>query len=257
MSSYIYPCGCVRAGYNYWREFCGLRRARDFYELSNEVDGYSVEQFAKLYRHVDDIDLFPALVSERPVPGALVGPTLQCILGKQFEAYKKGDRFWFENGNQPNSFTPAQLAEIRKVTMARIMCANTDDMRTMQPRCMFQDDNSGNSKRDCDRLPEMNLSVWRDGIHNDLDGAFGPGGLPGLSRNINPLLASSSLQQSPRFPAFSNIGSGLPSADDILSKVAAGVRTFNYQPPAPPGPAHPAHLLAIATQAQDIAPFKK
>lgn len=71
----------------------------DLYICSDLSQTYSV------FRHVDDIDIFPALISERPVPGALVGPTLQCVLGKQFEAYKKGDRFWHENGGQPSSFT--------------------------------------------------------------------------------------------------------------------------------------------------------
>ena len=58
-------------------------------------------------RHVDDIDLFAGGVSERSVRGGIVGPTFGCIIAKQFEALRKGDRFWYEN--KQASFTPGML----------------------------------------------------------------------------------------------------------------------------------------------------
>ena len=65
-----------------------------------------------VYSHVDDVDLYVGLVSERADRGALVGPTALCIIGDQFARLKKGDRYWYELGGQQGSFTLAQLAQV-------------------------------------------------------------------------------------------------------------------------------------------------
>lgn len=58
-----------------------------------------------LYRSVEDIDLFIAGISERSAKGALLGPTFQCIMADQFLRLKRGDRFFYDLGGQPHSFT--------------------------------------------------------------------------------------------------------------------------------------------------------
>ena len=64
-----------------------------------------VDKFAALYDSVDDIDLFIGAMSEKLAPGALVGPTFQCIIADQFLKLKRGDRFFYDLAGQPSSFT--------------------------------------------------------------------------------------------------------------------------------------------------------
>ena len=74
--------------------------------------------------------------SEKRLPGAVVGPTFACIIGEQFRRAKEGDRFWYENANQAGSFTPRQLAEIKKTSIARILCDNSN-LEFMQPNAFL------------------------------------------------------------------------------------------------------------------------
>ena len=45
-----------------------------------------------VYDDVDDIDAFTGAIAEIPVSGGLVGPTVACILGQQFQNLMIGDR---------------------------------------------------------------------------------------------------------------------------------------------------------------------
>ncbi|XP_036366591.1 chorion peroxidase-like isoform X2 [Octopus sinensis] len=74
------------------------------------------------YHQVHDIDFASAVLSETPTGDAMVGPTLKALFEEQFKLVKKGDRFYYEH---LPVFSPAQLAEIRKITMAHIICRNT------------------------------------------------------------------------------------------------------------------------------------
>ena len=42
----------------------------------------------KVYSDVRDIDLFIGCLHERHIPNTIVGPTLQCLLGEQFQRLK-------------------------------------------------------------------------------------------------------------------------------------------------------------------------
>ena len=58
-----------------------------------------------LFSTVRDIDPFVGFFSEPPMPGALIGPTLACLIGKQFRSLKYGDRFWYENKSGQQALT--------------------------------------------------------------------------------------------------------------------------------------------------------
>jgi len=123
--------------YNEMREKCGLRKATRFEDLYGEIPNDVVDRMKSIYRSVDDVDLFPAGIAERPVPGALLGHTFLCIVGDQFARLKKGDRFFYDLGGQPNSFTEAQLFEIRKTSWSRIMCDNVPGLQEVQPLAFY------------------------------------------------------------------------------------------------------------------------
>ncbi|XP_019615365.1 PREDICTED: uncharacterized protein LOC109463095 [Branchiostoma belcheri] len=151
-------------GYNAWRVRCGLPRANSFDELASEIpDGFSRKRLEKLYSHVDDIDVFVGGLAEESVPGGVVGPTFACLIGLQFQALRKGDRFWFENRGQ---FTAAQLAEIRKTSLARILCDNTDGTTHMQPDVFMLPTQTGNERVACSSLSQMDLTKWQESVSN-------------------------------------------------------------------------------------------
>ncbi|XP_078600477.1 peroxidase mlt-7-like [Branchiostoma floridae x Branchiostoma japonicum] len=138
---------------------CAGCRARSFDGLATEIpDAATRAKLADLYSHVDDIDLFAAGLAERSVPGGLLGPTFTCLIGRQFRELRKGDRFWFENQGQ---FSQRQLGEVRKVTLARVLCDNTDDTSSMQ-RHVFELPGPGDRRVSCASIPQMDLSAWRE-----------------------------------------------------------------------------------------------
>lgn len=67
-------------GYNYFREYCGLKKAYSFADLAGELDNRTIHRLSMLYKHVDDIDLFTAGISEFPSQGSMLGPTFSCIV---------------------------------------------------------------------------------------------------------------------------------------------------------------------------------
>ena len=81
-------------GYNNYRALCNLKRAQNWDDLSREIPPEVINRLKRIYPTVDDIDLFPGGMSERPLQGGLVGPTFACIIAIQFRQLRKCDRFW-------------------------------------------------------------------------------------------------------------------------------------------------------------------
>lgn len=148
--------------YNNYRALCNLKRATTFDDLSREIPPEVIARFKRVYASVDDIDLFPGGMSERPLQGGLVGPTFACIISIQFRQLRKCDRFWYENADPVVRFTETQLAEIRKSTLAKILCQNMDDEGEMQRAAFDLPSNFLNPRVDCRSLPSVDLTAWRE-----------------------------------------------------------------------------------------------
>ncbi|CAH1796651.1 unnamed protein product [Owenia fusiformis] len=168
-------------GYNEYRSICGLKKATSFNDLATDIPSQDTRnKLETLYGNVDNIDIFAGGVIEKNVVGGSVGPTFACILGVQFKNARRGDRFWYEN-NIPQGFTADQLTEIRKASLARIMCDNSDTTTTIQPLVMllprskanttapfFETTNinefyaSGDNERvACSAIPSLDLTKWK------------------------------------------------------------------------------------------------
>ncbi|KPM04939.1 heme peroxidase-like protein 1 [Sarcoptes scabiei] len=151
-------------GYVEYRRACQIEPKIDgFEDLSTIVPIDILKRLKTLYKNVRDIDLFTGGLAERPLQGALVGPTFACLLGRQFNAIRRGDRFWYENDQQPSAFSLDQLAEIRKSSLARIICDNGDQTDFVQPSVMISSDTFLNAFQYCimDIIPKMDLSKWK------------------------------------------------------------------------------------------------
>lgn len=88
---------------------------------------------------MSDIDLFTGALSEISMLGSVVGPTFSCLLGNQFKNLREGDRHWFENNFPPSAFSLKQLNEIKKVTLARLICDNSK-IQNIQPNAFLKSD---------------------------------------------------------------------------------------------------------------------
>ncbi|XP_046736291.1 uncharacterized protein LOC124405448 [Diprion similis] len=148
-------------GYNRYREICGLTYATDFDDLRREIPLENINKLKKVYAHVDDIDLIVGAVMERKPPGSILGPIVRCLLGEQFYRSRIGDRYFYDNADQPHSFTSEQFEEIKKASLARLLCDTGDNIEEIQPE-PFKLISCNNPLTSCSALPQLDLSPWQE-----------------------------------------------------------------------------------------------
>ncbi|XP_076624546.1 uncharacterized protein LOC143343486 [Colletes latitarsis] len=148
-----------------WREPCGLSPIKSFEDLDRVMPPSTARKFKLVYSFVEDIDLFTAGLAEKSVSGGLVGPTFACIIGQQFSNLRRGDRFWYENSGHGNSFTPGQLQQLRRVSLAQILCTTMDDIETIQPFVFLTQDTLRNQRVTCNdpTIGQLSLEFWEEG----------------------------------------------------------------------------------------------
>ncbi|CAH1129175.1 unnamed protein product [Ceutorhynchus assimilis] len=155
-------------GYTSWLQYCSnvtSPQSPTFNDMQANIKPEYVKALKYLYVNPEDVDLLTGALMETPNPGCVVGPTLNCLLKEQFTLLKESDRFWYENDLPPSSFTPEQIKEIKKVTVAGLLCANTDDLDMIQPKAFVQEDTFLNARINCDQHPLPNLAEWAEMDH--------------------------------------------------------------------------------------------
>ncbi|XP_065318463.1 peroxidasin-like isoform X2 [Gordionus sp. m RMFG-2023] len=145
-----------------FRKLCQLSTPRTFDDLINIIPNNSIDAFKLLYKSTLDLDLFPVGLAEFPLKGSLLGPTFTCLLAKQFKALRSGDSYWFENDIPKALFTLEQLLEIRKVTLAKLVCGNADDMPEIQARPLMTIHPNWNPLLSCSFFPQMDFNAWKE-----------------------------------------------------------------------------------------------
>ena len=139
---------------------CG-KPTTTFSQLCRVMSPRAARRLRRAYRSVRDIDLFAGAMNESPLRGSAVGFTFRCILTQQFRNLRRGDRFWYENQDQKVGFTLQQLKQIRKVTLARVLCDNLDGYRWSQPWALVVPIRR-NRFRTCSRIRAMDLTPFKE-----------------------------------------------------------------------------------------------
>ena len=76
-----------------------------------------------------------------------------------FCIFRTGDRFWYEE--ESGGLTLPQLEQIRKTSLARVLCDNSDDVSVIQPR-VFHVPDVENIRVPCEDIPSIDFSLWKD-----------------------------------------------------------------------------------------------
>ncbi|XP_078053367.1 uncharacterized protein LOC144478888 isoform X2 [Augochlora pura] len=148
-------------GFAEWREHCGLGKVNNFSDLQGHLDPQTLQDISGLYKSVHDVDLYTGALAELPKNDGIVGPTFNCLIADQFVRLQRGDRYWYESSDQPYPFTEDQLQELRKSSLARIICDCSDGVSQTQAEVMRTID-SDNPMLSCEDIPKPTFDAWRE-----------------------------------------------------------------------------------------------
>ncbi|XP_045488402.1 peroxidase [Pieris rapae] len=149
------------APYIKYREYCFGEKIRSFDDLSHAFEPERIELLKEKYKDVEDIDLIVGMWLEKYIRGGTVPATFYCIIAHQQLRSVVSDRHWYERPNRPNAFNLDQLLEIRKSTIAGLLCAVGDSITEVQPQAFLRA-GRGNEMRKCREIQQLNIMAWRD-----------------------------------------------------------------------------------------------
>jgi hypothetical protein len=103
-------------------EWCGMEKLYDWSQLKNYWSDNCLANLPNLVYHVKNVEAYVGMICEKPLPGAIVGPTAACVLQRQYYNLREGDRFFFDR----NGFTYDQLNVLKKFNLGKILCITTN-----------------------------------------------------------------------------------------------------------------------------------
>uniref|UniRef100_A0A7N4NNA2 Myeloperoxidase n=1 Tax=Sarcophilus harrisii TaxID=9305 RepID=A0A7N4NNA2_SARHA len=145
-------------GYNAWRRFCGLPQPKTEGELTTVLkNAVLAKKLMTQYGTPDNIDIWMGGVAEPLEPSGRVGPLLACLIGTQFKKLRDGDRFYWESAGV---FSTQQRQALATISLSRVICDNTGI--TSVPRNIFKANQFPRDFVNCNMIPRMDLSAWRN-----------------------------------------------------------------------------------------------
>ncbi|XP_065822604.1 thyroid peroxidase [Labrus bergylta] len=145
-------------GYNDWRAFCGLTSINTLDDFTKVMRVSRIaKRILKLYKHLDNIDVWLGGLVESFLPGSRTGPLFACLIGKQMKALRDGDRFWWE---AEGIFSQQEKVELLKGSLSRIICDNSNIKEVLADSFRFRKYPSGYIP--CEHIPSMNFEAWRE-----------------------------------------------------------------------------------------------
>ena len=139
--------------YPIWRNFC----QKIFDRTSLFENTLTLVRFLQVYGSLDTLDLWIGGLAEERLPESLLGATFNCIFGLNFARVRDGDRFYYNN---PGVFTPPQLREIQRHSLSKVICDNSDNIRSIQPDAFL----SNQSRVSCNQIPGLNFNQFREDV---------------------------------------------------------------------------------------------
>ncbi|KAJ2946835.1 hypothetical protein O0L34_g16163 [Tuta absoluta] len=144
-----------------YKEHCFGKSYNIFEDLGDAIDPENIERLKDAYDHIEDIDLLAGMWLERSIEGGHVPLTFYCLIAYHLRHNVISDRHWYERPNRPNAFTRTQLMEVRKMTMAHMLCDVGDSVKRIQHNAFLRV-GPENLFGDCTELPEIDYWAWED-----------------------------------------------------------------------------------------------
>ncbi|KAJ8731725.1 hypothetical protein PYW08_014455 [Mythimna loreyi] len=149
-----------------YREICFGKLIRMFDDLRGIIDPERIEILKDVYEKEIDIDLMAGIWVEKPIPEGYVPSTLYCLIIDQLRRNIVSDRHWYERSKRPRAFNERQLAEIRKYTIARLLCDVGDTVSSIQPQAFLKARGKNNKITKCSKIPKIHYGQWFDSTCN-------------------------------------------------------------------------------------------
>ncbi|XP_063890362.1 peroxidase-like [Helicoverpa armigera] len=159
----------IRPYIDYVKHFLGLN-ITCFEDLAELIPNDKLLILQDLYEDVRDIDLIAGLWVTKKMEGGHIPLLLAKFLNDNILRSIKSDRHWYERPNRPYAFSEAQLAEIRKVTLASLMCTVGDGVIEV-PKQAFLNISPENPLVSCSEIPNIDYSAWKDSSCNSYNKA--------------------------------------------------------------------------------------